>query len=121
MVFLSNSSNFSFPYVHPIAAHLHLFFFSSLLSLPRLNRQVNKYNLLIKQAPFTFIFRSRTLQLCLYSLQRFGPDGSLILQSYNLQCTNAAYGYVSTLLINVNVSLHPQAFAVSKGKRTQGY
>jgi hypothetical protein len=25
------------------------------------------------------------------------------------------------LLIKVNVSLHPQAFAVSKGKRTQGY
>jgi hypothetical protein len=49
------------------------------------------------------------------------PDGTLILRSYTLQFTNAADGYISTLLIKVNVSLHPQAFAVSKGKRTQGY
>jgi hypothetical protein len=117
MVFLSNSSKFYFLYGRPIVVYLHFFFVSSLLSLPRLNGQVNKYKLHIKQAPSIFIFRSRLLYLCLYSLQRFGPDGTSILQNYALQCTNAADGYVSTLLINVNVSLHPQAFAVSKGKK----
>jgi len=52
--------------------------------------------------------------LHLYSLQRFRPDGTLTLQSYARECTNAADGYVSALLINVNVSLRSQTVALSK-------